>query len=49
MKSSDVKKTLSNELSRIEEEMYFSICNLGKDISVFKKHKIAESNNRLLL
>lgn len=47
MKTADVKKSLSNELVRIEEEMYFFNQILGKGISTFKRHKTAEFSNKL--
>lgn len=45
MKTADVKKSLSNELVRIEEEMY-GLNNLGNDTSTSKKLKTAEFNSR---
>ena len=45
MKTADVKKSLSNELVRIEEEMY-QLHNLGKDTSISKRLKTAASSSR---
>jgi len=48
MKTADVKKSLSNELVRIEEEMYF-IDHVGRDTSTSKRQKTVASNSKLLL
>ena len=48
MKTADVKKSLSNELVRIEEEMYL-YSQIGKGTSTFRRQKTVESNNRLPL
>ena len=48
MKTADVKKSLSNELVRIEEEMYISL-HLGRDTSISRKLKTVEFNSKLLL
>ena len=47
MKTADVKKSLSNELVRIEEEMYICL-HKGKDISTSRRQKTVGSSNRLL-
>jgi hypothetical protein len=49
MKTADVKKSLSNELVRIEEEMYKFDLSLGRDTLISKRPKTAEFNNKLLL
>lgn len=47
MKTADVKKSLSNELVRIEEEMYFTIY-IGRDISISKRPRIVVFNSKSL-
>ena len=46
MKTADVKKSLSNELVRIEEEMYDHEFIVGKDILTSKRQRTVESSSR---
>jgi hypothetical protein len=48
MKTSDVKKTLSNELVRIEEEMYDCETDSGSGTSTSRRLRTAASSSRLL-
>jgi hypothetical protein len=45
MKTADVKKSLSNELVRIEEEMYLSLYP-GRDILTSRRQRTAASSSR---
>jgi len=45
MKTADVKKSLSNELVRIEEEMYL-LHYSGRDTSISKRPRTVASSSR---
>lgn len=46
MKTQDVKKTLTNELMRIEEEMKRYLCSPRIDTSLIRRLRTLDSNNK---